>query len=134
MLCATFNLLQNIAMRLSAPKRFREKIMLAKAPEIFSGAFLCVKRRRLEIAGSVIIIVSKKCGKATSRNRIRRIIRNWLALNFSSLPTDFCWAVRVLPTVSKLSSKKKSQFLRAELAQFLATHSKNTNTTNNGRI
>jgi len=99
------------------PKKQRDIIALHKAPVEYKGLFVLIKRRKTS-EKKLVIVISKKCGIAVRRNRIRRIIREWFRIYWDKLPAHESWLIKVLPKSQELSAKKISISIREELEEF----------------
>lgn len=59
---------------------------------------------------------SKKCGSAPRRNRMRRIIREWVRTNYNIFADNTVWFIKFTPQTENLSSSKLSYILREEFS------------------
>lgn len=105
-------------MKLPAVKMRNEILTLIREGCCASGDFLKIRYSTAETDGKKFLIsISRRCGNAVSRNRIRRIIREWCRKRYDYFSPGRNWMITVLPSVKNLSAKKLSPVLRTELQQ-----------------
>jgi ribonuclease P protein component len=104
-------------MRLPAVKIRANVLSLVRSSFYKNGQYVAVKRLKCDGDARFIISASRKCGNAVFRNRVRRIVREWLRKNYGAFPQNYYWMIRFLPTCGTLSKAKLSIVLRTELVE-----------------
>ncbi|MCD6417265.1 ribonuclease P protein component [bacterium] len=105
-------------MKLPTIKGRDEIISLIRQPFCASGKFFSLKNISAEEDEiKFLISISKRCGNAVRRNRIRRIIKEWCRKRYEKFSKGKRWMIVVLPSVKEISNKKLSPLLRNELKE-----------------
>ena len=94
-----------------------------KPAAVFSARFLVLKAAsREDDARKFAFAVSKRFGSAVKRNRLRRILSEWVRTHIDAFPAGFNWLV--ILTATPDSSSHLSEVLR-ESIEALAVRAKN---------
>ena len=106
--------------------KFKEVRELKRRGKRWKGEYVEVIWQTKEgtLPPRIVITAFKSCGKAVKRNRIRRIIRNWVREHYEELPTGIHLLFRGYKGVPLNSWKEVKPIIEKELREWFLLVSK----------
>lgn len=98
--------------------------VINEADCMVAGKYISIRTVVSEGPARFAFSAGKKCGSAPRRNRMRRIIREWVRVNYGLFPANTVWFIRFLPETQNLPKSKLSRILRDEFYSLVKICSK----------